>query len=113
MAAPGVPQYASLYGFIPLEWSRDSPTKSTVGTQVLLMHCCGAAHRHGVWLSFTRAAQRRCTVVVTEATLYDIFNSETPEGSICICRDSVSRRPLDYGYVSFYSVTDAERAWSL
>lgn len=47
---------------------------------------------------------------VTEAILYEIFNSVGPVGSIRICRDTVSRRSLGYGYVNFHSVSDAERA---
>eukprot|EP00927_Polykrikos_kofoidii_P025624 TRINITY_DN2298_c0_g1_i1.p1 TRINITY_DN2298_c0_g1~~TRINITY_DN2298_c0_g1_i1.p1 ORF type:complete len:666 (-),score=141.10 TRINITY_DN2298_c0_g1_i1:178-2175(-) len=47
---------------------------------------------------------------VTEAMLYEIFNAVGPVASIRVCRDTVSRRSLGYGYINFHGVSDAERA---
>lgn len=47
---------------------------------------------------------------VTEAFLFDVFNTVGPVASIRVCRDVVTRQSLGYAYVNFHSVTDAERA---
>eukprot|EP01083_Nonionella_stella_P085101 235778_1 len=47
---------------------------------------------------------------VSEALLFEVFNSVGPVASIRVCRDVVTRRSLGYAYVNFHNVTDAERA---
>ncbi len=49
-------------------------------------------------------------LIITEAVLFDAFNSIGPVSSIRVCRDAVTRRSLGYGYVNFHSYPDAERA---
>mmetsp|Transcript_27616 Transcript_27616/g.62592 ORF Transcript_27616/g.62592 Transcript_27616/m.62592 type:complete len:657 (+) Transcript_27616:199-2169(+) len=47
---------------------------------------------------------------VSETKLYEVFNAVGPVASIRVCRDSTSRKSLNYAYVNFHQVADAERA---
>jgi polyadenylate-binding protein len=47
---------------------------------------------------------------VTEAILFEVFNSIGPVASIRVCRDTITRRSLGYGYVNYLNIADAERA---
>ncbi|CAK0801246.1 unnamed protein product, partial [Prorocentrum cordatum] len=47
---------------------------------------------------------------IAEATLYEAFQSAGNVASCRVCRDSVSRKSLCYGYVNYYTVEDAEKA---
>lgn len=47
---------------------------------------------------------------VTEAILFEVFNSIGPVASIRVCRDAVTRRSLGYGYVNYINMLDAEKA---
>ncbi len=50
------------------------------------------------------------TPEVTEAELFDLFNSVGPVVSVRVCRDAVTHHSLGYAYVNFQSAADAERA---
>jgi len=47
---------------------------------------------------------------ISEAALYEAFQSAGSVASCRVCRDSTTRKSLGYGYVNYYNVEDAEKA---
>lgn len=47
---------------------------------------------------------------ITEAPLFELFNTIGAVASIKVCRDAITRRSLGYAYVNFHNTADAERA---